>query len=260
MTSRGASEARAQGVAAMVVQGAPDPLGGPAEGEPRDAVPAEWLKLQAWKNFDRLRQQERKRRRAKTAAVSAAVVAAIAVAITVAALTATKPQAPFVLPAAVQQFARALPPARQPNAAGLGMVDDSDAPNTWRVAWETVDGAFCFAFVHQGAAPQTVCDAPGSVTSAKMRIAGVLEDAGLDPPEPFACGYTTGPAVAIGYVEINGGQAVGTASDIGSGLSGYCVQMPDGWTAGTSFTVSTFTGGQDQNGKIHSSGITATYP
>jgi hypothetical protein len=249
-----------RGVAAVVAQGAPDPVGDPAGGEPRDAVPAEWRELQAWKEFERRREQERKRRRARAAALSVAVVAAVAAAIAIGTLGATKPQAPVVLPAAVQQFARTLPPSQRPNSAGIGMVDGTDGPNTWRVAWETGDAAFCFAFVHQGAPAQTVCDAAGSVTSAKMRIAGVLEDAGLDPPEPFVCGYTTGPSVAIGYVEINDGQVVGTASDIGSGLSGYCVQMPDSWTAGTSFTVSTFTGGEDQNGKYYSSGISATYP
>ena len=242
------------------MQGAPGPLGDPAQGEPRDAVPVEWLELQARKKSERLRRQQRNQRRAKAAAGSAAAVAAVAAVVTVATLTATKPQPPVGLPAAVQQFARTLPPSQRPNSAGIGMVDDTDAPNTWRVAWETGDAAFCFAFVHEGAPAQTVCDAAGSVASAKMRIAGVLEDAGLDPPEPFACGYTTGPAVAIGYVEINDGQVVGTASDIGSGLSGYCVQMPDGWTAGTSFTVSTFTGGEDQDGKDYSSGIAATYP
>jgi hypothetical protein len=36
--------------------------------------------------------------------------------------------------------------------------------------------------------------------------------------------------------------------------------MPDSWTAGTSFTVSTFTGGQDPNGEYYGSGISATYP
>lgn len=247
----------------MVVQEEPDPVGGPSRGEPQDAVPAEWLELRARHEATRRREQERRRRHGKTAALSvagAAGVTGIVAAFAAATAGATKPPAPVGLPAAVQQFARALPASQRPNSAGIGIVDGTDAPNTWRVAWETGDAAFCFAFVHQGAAPQTVCDAAGSVTSAKMRIAGVLDDAGLDQPEPFVCGYTTGPAISIRYVEINGGQVVGTVSDIGSGLSGYCVQMPDSWTAGTSFTVSTFTGGQDPNGKYYGSGITATYP
>jgi hypothetical protein len=245
----------------VAVQGAPDPVGGPAGGEPQDAVPAKWLEALAKEEAARQRRQQRNRRRAKIAAQCVGAAAGIAAVLTAVLLVApTKPQTPVVQPAAITQFARSLPASQQPNSAGIGMVDGSDAPSTWRVAWETRDAAFCFAFVHQGAPPQTVCDAAGSVTSAKMRIAGVLDDAGLDPPEPFVCGYTTGPAISIGYVEINDAQVVGTASDIGSGLSGYCVQMPDSWTAGTSFTVSTFTGGEDADGKDYSNGITATYP
>jgi hypothetical protein len=242
----------------VAAQGPAGAAGGSVEGEPQDEVPQEWLDLLEER---RAAQQRREREQTQTLVKVAQVVGGVLAAgvlITIAVLAGSKPlPAPAAMPATVQQFAKALPPSQRPNAAGVAIVDGTDAPNTWRVAWVTVDAAFCFAFVHQGTAAQTDCDAAGSVDSAKMRIAGVLEDDGLNPPEPFACGYTTGDA---GYVEINDGQVVGDAADIGSGFSGYCLQLPDGWTPGTSFTVSTEISGENADGKSYSNGVCATYP
>lgn len=169
-----------------------------------------------------------------------------------------QPAAQPTTPAEVTAFAQNLPASQQPNAAGVTVVDGTNAPSTWRVAWETVDQAFCFAFVHQSEPPQTVCGAPGSVRTAQMRIGGELSDTGLNPPELFTCGYTTGDEIA--YVEINDAAVVGTAVDMGSGLSAYCLQLPYDMTAGQSFTVSTNTSTQGPNGKYAGTDVTATYP
>jgi hypothetical protein len=55
----------------------------------------------------------------------------------------SSPAGPSAPPTEVRDFAAALPRAQQPNAAGVTIVDGRDAPNTWRVAWETGDAAFC---------------------------------------------------------------------------------------------------------------------
>lgn len=242
----------------MAAQGSVDPAGGSAQDEPQDEVPQAWLDLLEERRAAlQRREREQTQTLVKVAQVVGGVLAA-GVLITLAVVAGSKPlPAPPAVPAAVQQFAKALPPSQRPNSAGVAVVDGTDAPNTWRVAWVTGGAAFCFAFVHQDAAAQTMCDAAGSVDSAQMRVAGVLQDAGLNPPEPFACGYTTGDA---GYVEINDGQVVGGAADIGSGFSAFCLQLPDSWTPGTSFTVSTQISGENADGKSYSNGVSATYP
>jgi hypothetical protein len=95
-----------------------------------------------------------------------------------------------------------------------------------------------------------------------MRIGGELNDTALSQPELFACGYTTGPAAYIGYVEIDDGEVVGTAVDMGSGLSAYCLPLPEDVAAGASFTVSTYVASTlaTGNGDSDSTGVTATYP
>ena len=243
----------------------------PAEGDIQDEVPLEWIRMlererveeeDAWHA-----RHERMVNRASWMVPAGLVGAGMMAAIMLFAFSHTssspaQSQAPAALPAAVQAFAKTLPASQSPNPAGLTLVDGTDAPSTWRVAWETEQSAFCFAFVHASEPPQTLCDAPGSVTTAQMRIAGELNDAALTQPELFTCGYTTGPAAYIGYVELNDGKVVGTAVDMGSGLSAYCLQLPDDMAAGASFTVSTFvatTPGAGNKG-ANSTGVTATYP
>jgi hypothetical protein len=159
----------------------------------------------------------------------------------------------------VQAFAKTLPESQLPNAAGLTVVDGTFAPNTWRVAWETEDAAFCFAFVHQSEPPQTLCDATRSVDTAKMRIGGELSDNGLIPPELITCGYTTSSAAGIGYAEINNGSVVGDVTDMGSELTAFCLQLPDDTAAGQSFTVTKSELVQNGN-RYHLESVTATYP
>ena len=166
--------------------------------------------------------------------------------------------APAAMPSPVHAFAASLPSSQRPDAAGLTVVDGSNAPDSWRVAWETGDAAFCFAFVHQSRPPQTVCGKPGSVETAKMRIAGELIDDGVDPTELFTCGYTTGPEIS--YVEINDGTVVDTPVDMGSGLSGFCLQLPEGTAPGASFTVSTFYSNGLTGKQFREVPVSATYP
>jgi hypothetical protein len=261
-------------VAAVGLDGARDPQedpgGEPADSESserdvQDAVPLEWIRkmeLEAAAMEASRRAQRQHRQSMIERIVPAVIIGAVAITvIIVIGVTSTpSPSGPPGLPTAVQAFAKTLPASQDPNAAGLTVVDGTFAPNTWRVAWETESAAFCFAFVHQSEAPQTVCDGPRSVDTAKMRIAGELSDNGLTPPELITCGYTTGPGVYIRYVEIDGGSVVGTVTDMGSGLSAYCLQLPDGTAAGASFTVSTFVVDGQSGNNIDSSAVTATYP
>ncbi|HET9170004.1 MAG TPA: hypothetical protein VFN97_11220 [Actinospica sp.] len=235
-------------------------------GDAEDAVPAEWTRMQEERAA---REEAEKRamlaeRRHRNEVLSIAIpIALVAVAlgtVGIAALAMQSPPPPATTPAAVRAFAAALPSTQRPNAAGVSVIDGSNAPESWRVAWETTDAAFCFAFVHDGRAPQVLCDAPGSVRTSKMRIAGELTDDGIDPAELFTCGYTTGQAANINYVELDDGTVVGTAADMGSGLSGFCIQMPEGTAAGASFTVSTFIV-NGRNGRFWDiTPVTATYP
>lgn len=242
-----------------------DPEGDPADSESdvQDAVPLEWIRKVEREEaaMEASRRAKRQQRLAMVEwMVPAVVVGAVAITLIVLSKTTSSPSGPSGPPAAVQAFAKTLPQSQHPNAAGLTVVDSTFAPNTWRVAWETENAAFCFAFVHQSEAPQTLCDASRSVDTAKMRIAGELSDNGLTPPELITCGYTTGPGIDIRYVEINGGSVVGTVTDMGSGLSAYCLQLPDGTAAGASFTVSTFVVNGQSGNNIDSSSVTATYP
>lgn len=84
-----------------------------------------------------------------------------------------------------------------------------------------------------------------------MRIGGELSDPALTQPELFTCGYTTG---GIQYAEIDDGAVVGGAADIGSGLSAYCLQLPDGTAAGASFTVTTGTAVPRRQREVHHQG------
>jgi hypothetical protein len=243
----------------------------PAEGDVQDEVPLEWIRM-----LEREREEEEGAWRARhermvnraswmvpAGLVGAGVLAAIMIAVfSGTSSSPATPQAPAALPAAVQAFAKTLPASQSPNPAGLTLVDGTDAPSTWRVAWETEQSAFCFAFVHASEPSQTLCGAPGSVKTAQMRIGGELSDTALTQPELFVCGYTTGPAEYIAYVEINDGDVVGTAVDMGSGLSAYCLQLPEDMAAGASFTVSTYvatTPGAGDKG-ANSTGVSATYP
>ena len=239
--------------AAVAWEGSSDPVDGAAEGDPQDVVPPEWileLELEA-----AARRAERKRRISVISAVVPAVLVA-AIVITFVALS-IQPTGTAVLPSAVRAFAKALPESQQPNAAGVTVVDGEDAPNTWRVAWVTQDAAFCFAFIHQREPAQTVCGTLHSIGNEQLRIAGELSDTGLDPPALFTCGYTIG---AASYVEIDGGVVVGSATGMGAGLSGYCVQLPEGLAAGASFTVSTQVVVGTGYKKTHLVDVTATYP
>lgn len=240
--------------------------GAAEDGEIQDAVPLEWIRRleQAQAAKERIEAAERERRRQVLSVVSWVIpgVVFLAVVVTISVLSRThSPSSPPGLPAEVQSFAKALPASQEPNSSGVSVVDDTDAPNTWRVAWETEDAAFCFAFVHESEPPQTVCDAAGSVATAKMRIGGELSDTGLDPQELFTCGYTTGPDGSGGFVEVDGDEVVGTLTGMGSGLSAYCVQLPDGTAPGGSFTVTTFAAtGTDGKGNLTGVNVTATYP
>lgn len=168
--------------------------------------------------------------------------------------------APYVTPPAVQAFASSLPQSQHPDTSGVKVIDGSAAPNTWRVAWETADAAFCFAFVHESGPNQTGCDAPGSAETAKMRLVGELDDTGVTQPAPFVCGYTTGMNIGVDYAEIGDGEVVGYPVEVSSGLDGFCLQVPDDITTGESFTVSTYvvTGGTSQHPDTQD--VTATYP
>lgn len=230
----------------------------------QDAVPPEWIRAVEREKVAAEAAWQAKRRRRRTIAawlVPALVLSVVAITWAVVWNSRYAHQPPAVLPSAVQAFARTLPESQRPNAAGVAVVDATDAPSTWRIAWETQEAAFCFAFVHESEPPQTLCDAPGSVSSAPMRIGGELDDTGLDPPELFTCGYTTGPAVEVGYAEINNGEVVGAPADMGSGLSAYCLQLPYDTAAGASFTDSTSAvivqGLEPKDDTV--TGVTATY-
>lgn len=227
----------------------------------QDAVPLEWIrKMEREKAAMAAARRAKRQRRIFVAERLVPAVVGVAVAITMIVIANPPPQkTPPGLPAAVQAFAKTLPESQLPNAAGLTVVDGTFAPNTWRVAWKTEDAAFCFAFVHQSGPPQTRCDAPGSVDTAKMRIGGELSDDGLIPPELITCGYTTGPAVNIRYAEINNGSVVGDVTDMGSELTAFCLQLPDDTAAGQSFTLTTNEMVQNGN-QYHFDSVTATYP
>jgi hypothetical protein len=168
-----------------------------------------------------------------------------------------RPLAQPGLPAQVKAFARTLPASQRPNSAGLTMVDGTDAPDSWRVAWESVDAAFCFAFVHQSGAPQTLCGAPGSVRTAMLRIGGEISDTGFTPPDLVTCGYVKGDDP--GFVEIDDDAVVGTAVDMGSGLYAFCLHLPYDTAAGQSFTLSTGDASEPPDGRLPWIGVTATY-
>jgi hypothetical protein len=243
----------------------------PAEGDIQDEIPLEWIRmLERERAAEEAAWRARHERMVNLASwlVPAALLGAGLIAvITILAFTHTssspaKPQVPAGLPTAVQAFAKTLPASQSPNPAGLTLVDGTDAPSTWRVAWETERAAFCFAFVHAGEPPQTLCGAPGSVTTAQMRIGGELNDTGLSQPELFTCGYTTGPSDEIFYAEVDDGAVVGNTVDMGSGLSAYCLPLPGNTAAGASFTVSTYvvTIHDSYPNDDTSVGVTATYP
>lgn len=232
-------------------------MAGESSRDPQDAVPPEWILKLEREAAEAAAERARRRRRIRiiSAAVPGTIV--VAVLITLGVLSIRKP-GPVVLPSAVSAFAKTLPASQRPNAAGLTVVDGEFAPSTWRVAWVTRDAGFCFAFVHQGAAAQTVCDAARSVSTAQMRIVGELSDTGMNPPELITCGYTTGAAP---YVEIDHGAVVGTVTPMtGSSLSDYCLQLPDDVAPGAPFTVTTSIvisyGYRNQS----ATGVTATYP
>lgn len=243
----------------------------PAEGDIQDEIPPEWIRMlerekaaeeAAWRA-----QHERMVNRASWMVPAGLVGAGLIAAIMIAAFTSSssspaQPQAPAALPAAVQAFAKSLPASQSPNPAGLTLVDGVDAPSSWRVAWETEQAAFCFAFVHVSEPPQTLCGAPGSVRTAQMRIGGELNDTGLSQPQLFTCGYTTGPSVDIAFAEVDDGQVVGQTVDMGSGLSAFCLPLPGSTAAGDSFTVSTFVAPVDDTypDEAAATGVTATYP
>lgn len=192
--------------------------------------------------------------------VAGGVMLAAALIIVGVIVTTSSHPAPHVTPSAVEQFTDSLPESQHPNAAGVTVVDGLDAPNSWRVAWETEDAAFCFAFVHEDAPAQTMCDAPGSVTTAKMRIAGELDDSGVAQPALFACGYTTDLGVDVGYADIDDGEVVGEPADIGSGLAAFCLELPEDITAGQSFRVHTYEVTAVNGKNVTSQDVTATYP
>lgn len=244
----------------MAQYGSGEPEDESATGEVRDEVPPEWTRmLEREAAARRAKLEQRMSKASRLVPVIVLGAFALGAAVVVAIVDLHSPsQAPVAMPGPVRAFADALPASRTPNAAGVTVVDGTDAPNTWRVAWETEGAAFCFAFVHGSGAPQEVCDAPGSVTGAKMRIAGELEDPALTQPVWFTCGYTTGDAA---YVEVDGGSVVGTLTDMGSGLSAYCVQLPDGTAPGAAFTVSTqvITESGSGSGYYTSTSVTATY-
>ena len=240
----------------MVGESSRDPGDGSAGDEPEDAVPAEWVLELEREAAEEAAERARRKRRITMVWSSAGACVVAGVLITLGVLSIRTP-GPVVLPGAVRAFAKALPAAQRPNAAGLTVVDGEFSPNTWRVAWVTRDAGFCFAFVHESEPAQTLCDAPRSVTTAPMRIVGELSDTGLNPPELVTCGYTTGDAP---YVEIDNDAVVGTVTDMGSGLSGYCLQLPDGVSAGASFTVSTTIVITAGTKVVSARGVTATYP
>jgi hypothetical protein len=231
----------------------------PSAADVQDEIPPEWI---------RMREREAALRRARhehRLSVASWLVPVIVlgtfaiVAAVVAAMTRSTAPAPSI-PSQVQAFARTLPASRAPDSLGVTVVDAEDAPNTWRIAWETRDEAFCFAFVHESAPPQTVCDAPGSVPADPLRIVGELEDEGLDPPELFGCGYALGGG---DYVSVDDDAVIGTLTGMGSSeLSAYCVQLPDGVAPGASFTVSTvvIVGHGSDPEKVPWAEMTATYP
>ena len=233
----------------------------------QDAVPPEWIRMvERERAAEEAAWRARHQHRLDVASwlVPALVLGAGALAMVAVWLASSTPPAPPAgTPAAVRDFAKTIPESRLPNAAGVAVVDGTDAPNTWRVAWETADAAFCFAFVHQSEPAQTLCDAPGSMDTAQMRIGGELSDTGLNPPELFTCGYTTGPAEDIRYVEINDGAVVGDVAVLSSGMSAFCLQLPEDTAAGASFTVSTTVAivqGPDPEGKdFTATTVTATY-
>lgn len=149
----------------------------PAEGDIQDEIAPEWIRmLERERAAEEAAWHARHQRMVNLASwlVPAALVGAgLTAVIMIAAFTHTssspaQPQAPAGLPAAVQAFAKALPASQSPNPAGLTLVDGTDAPSSWRVAWETGQAAFCFAFVHASEPPQTLCGAPGSVKTAHV--------------------------------------------------------------------------------------------
>lgn len=226
----------------------------------QDAVPLEWIRKMEREKAARAAAERVKRRRwIAVAKLVPGLIAAGALITLIGIATPPLQKTTPALPAPVQALAKALPESQLPNAAGLTVVDGTFAPNTWRVAWETGDAAFCFAFVHQSEQPQTLCDAPHSVDKAKMGIGGELNDDGLIPPELITCGYTTGSAAGIGYAEIDNGLVVGDVTGMGSGLTAFCLQLPDDTAAGQSFTVTTNEWVHNGN-QYHLEGVTATYP
>lgn len=235
------------------------------DGDVQDAVPPEWIRMlerqTAVRASEAAARRAERRRRLDVAswAVPAIVVAVfvIVAAVVEASTSASTSQAPAALPSPVQAFAQSLRGSQSPNAAGVTVVDATDAPGTWRVAWVTPDAAFCFAFVHESEPPQTVCDPPGSARAGLIRIAGELTDAALDQPELFACGYVKNSA---GYVDVDDDAVVGALTDVaGSELGAFCVQLPEGMTPDTSFTVAAEAVTATHGNSVTVADVTATY-
>jgi len=231
----------------------------PATGEIQDAVPPEWTRmLEREAAARRMRREYRMQARAGVVPVVVlAVFAVAAFALIMTNAASTRAKAPAVIPSRVRAFTASLPEAQRPNAVGVTVVDATDAPTTWRVAWETGNAAFCFAFVHESGPAQQMCDAPGSVNSAQMRIVGELSDTALTMPTLFACGYTTGGD----WVYVDDDAVFGTVTELGdSELGAYCVQLPDGTAPGASFTVSTQIVTEIDSKDVKEVDVTATYP
>lgn len=242
----------------MQGDGTREPADEAASGDIQDAVPPEWIRAVEWEAAVR---RARRTRRLAVASWLVPTIAVVVFAISFGAVVEsshTPPPAPAVTPSAVLAFANSLRGSQEPDASGVTVVDSTEAPNTWRVAWQTPDAAFCFAFVHESEPPQTVCDPAGSAQSGWIRIGGELSDTSLGTTELFACGYVKN---STGYVDVDDDAVIGTLTPMaGSELDAFCVQLPDGTAPGASFTLASqaITAQSGKNETV--ADVTATYP